>query len=161
MTETERKFLVKDGWRDEVYASSDIRQGYLCSDKVRTVRVRTKGDKGYITIKGRPLPGHFGRFEWEKEIPCDEALDLLLLANPGKIEKTRHLVRNADGIHTWEIDEFFGENEGLVIAEIELQDENEPFGRPAWLGEEVTQDHRYYNSYLTANPYCKWKNQLE
>ena len=157
MTEIERKFLVKEGWRDEVFASAEIRQAYLCHDARKTVRVRTRGDKGYITVKGRPRPGHFGRFEWEKEILRDEALQLLTLADGGRIEKIRHLVRNSDGRHTWEIDEFFGDNEGLVLAEIELGSEDEPFDRPSWLGEEVTSDPRYYNSYLVANPYRLWK----
>ncbi|MBO4446929.1 MAG: CYTH domain-containing protein [Bacteroidales bacterium] len=156
MTETERKFLVKGDFRKEVYASYDINQGYLCSDSIRTVRVRTKGPKGFITVKGRPMPGHLGRFEWEHEIPLEDAKQLLLLANPGKIEKTRHLVRNTDGVHIWEIDEFHGANEGLLLAEIELKTENDSFDRPEWLGKEVSTDGRYYNSYLSRRPYREW-----
>ncbi|MBQ7268237.1 MAG: CYTH domain-containing protein [Bacteroidales bacterium] len=156
MMEIERKFLVKDGWRAEVYASSDIRQGYLCRDARSTVRVRTYGDRAFLTIKGKARPGHFGRFEWEKEISLADADALFSLIPAGSIEKTRHLVRSADGIHTWEIDEFHGANEGLVLAEIELEGEDTPFPRPGWLGEEVTLDPRYYNSYLVANPYRDW-----
>lgn len=157
MTEIERKFLVKEGWRDEVYASARIRQGYLCRDARSTVRVRTYGDKAFLTIKGRPLPGHFGRFEWEKEISAADADALFSLIPGAFIEKTRHLVHAAGGRHTWEIDEFHGRNEGLVLAEIELGSEEEAFPRPAWLGAEVTSDPRYYNSYLVANPYCLWQ----
>lgn len=156
MMEIERKFLVKEGWRDEVYASAAIRQGYLCRDARSTVRVRTYGNKAFLTIKGKALPGHFGRFEWEKEISAADADALFSLIPGAFIEKTRHLVHAADGKHTWEIDEFHGGNEGLVMAEIELESEDAPFERPAWLGEEVTSDRRYYNSYLIANPYKLW-----
>ena len=156
-TETERKFLVKEGYKKEAYNVSHIVQGYLCSDKRRTVRVRIRDDKGYLTIKGKCRPGELSRFEWEKEIPADEAIMLLNLAEPGKIDKNRILVRNTDGKHIWEIDEFHGENEGLVMAEIELESQDEPFDKPDWLGEEVTGDHRYYNSYLTVHPFSTWE----
>ena len=156
MMEIERKFLVKDGWREQVYASADIRQGYLCRDARSTVRVRTYGDKAFLTIKGRPLPGHFGRFEWEKEISAADADALFSLIPGARIEKTRHLVRCADGVHKWEIGEFHGGNEGLVLAEIELEGEDAAFERPVWLGDEVTSDRRFYNSYLIANPYITW-----
>ena len=155
-TETERKFLVSDGYRQEATSSSRIVQGYLCSDKRRTVRVRVRGDKGYITVKGKCAPGELTRFEWEKEIPADEALMLLNLAEPGLIDKERFLVPNTDGVHVWEIDEFHGSNEGLRFAEIELGSQDEPFDRPVWLGEEVTGDRRFYNSYLTVRPFCDW-----
>lgn len=156
-TETERKFLIKEGYRKEAFNISHIVQGYLCSDKRRTVRVRVRDDKGYLTIKGKCRPGELSRFEWEKEIPADEALMLLNLAEPGKIDKDRILVRNTDGKHIWEIDEFHGDNEGLVMAEIELESQDEPFDKPEWLGEEVTGDHRYYNSYLSARPFSTWE----
>ena len=151
--EIERKFLVTGDFKQEAFNALRITQGYLCSAPERTVRVRIKGDKGYITIKGQSSASGLSRFEWEKEIPLAEAESLLKLAEPGVIDKTRYLVRDADGIHTWEVDEFHGANEGLVMAEIELESENDSFGRPAWLGEEVTGDPRYYNSYLSQHPY--------
>ena len=123
------------------------------------MRVRVKGDKGFITIKGASNAGGATRFEWEKEIPADEAKALLSLAETGVIDKTRHLVKNTDGIHTWEVDEFHGDNDGLIVAEIELEDENEPFDKPSWLGEEVTGDPRYYNAMLSRNPYKNWNHK--
>ena len=123
----------------------------------RVVRVRVKGKKGYITIKGEADASGVSRFEWEKEIPLEEAEALLKLAEPGIIDKTRYLIKNTDGRHTWEVDVFHGENEGLVMAEVELSDENDPFDKPEWLGKEVTGDKRYYNSYLSKNPYKTWK----
>ena len=151
--EIERKFLVKGDFKQEAFRALRITQGYLCSAPERTVRVRIKGDKGYITIKGQSSASGLSRFEWEKEIPLADAESLLKLAEPGVIDKTRYLVRDADGIHTWEVDEFHGANEGLIMAEIELRGEDDSFGRPAWLGEEVTSDPRYYNSYLSQHPY--------
>ena len=151
--EIERKFLVNGDFKAEAFKATDIIQGYLSHRP--TVRVRVKGDRGYLTIKGKRTG--ISRFEWEKEIAKDEALALLQLAKSGRIEKTRYLVKNTDGRHTWEVDEFHGDNEGLVVAEIELESENEPFDRPAWLGEEVTCDARYYNSKLLKNPYKNWK----
>ena len=97
------------------------------------------------------------RFEWEKEIPVEDVKALLDLAEPGVIDKTRYLVKNTDGVHTWEVDEFYGDNDGLTVAEVELADENEPFDKPAWLGEEVTGDPKYFNSMLMKNPYKNWK----
>ena len=116
-----------------------------------------EGDKGYLTIKGPVSESGLSRFEWEKEIAVDEALALLELAEPGRIDKTRYLVKNTDGKHTWEVDEFHGDNEGLVMAEIELGDETDTFDRPDWLGEEVTGDARYYNSRLKDHPFKTWK----
>ena len=153
--EIERKFLVKGDFRKEVFQSTEIKQGYLCRDNGMTVRVRLKGDKGYLTIKGKRTG--ISRFEWEKEIAVDEALALLEQTDSSLIEKTRYLVKNTDGKHTWEVDVFHGDNEGLVIAEIELSDENEPFDTPDWLGREVTDDKRYYNAQLLKNPYKNWK----
>ena len=153
--EIERKFLVKGEFRDEVFQATEIKQGYLCRDKDMTVRVRIRGDKGYLTIKGKRTG--FSRFEWEKEIAVDESLALLSQTTSGIIEKTRHLVKNTDGKHIWEVDVFHGDNEGLVMAEIELSDPNEPFDKPDWIGQEVTDDKRYYNNQLLKNPYKHWK----
>ena len=118
------------------------------------VRNFVKGEKGYITIKGKGNDSGASRYEWEKEIPVDEVKELLKLCEPGIIDKTRYLVKA--GEHTFEVDEFYGENEGLVMAEVELKDENENFIKPAWLGEEVTGDVKYYNSMLMKHPYTKW-----
>jgi adenylate cyclase len=118
------------------------------------VRVRIKGDKGFITVKGISSDSGMSRFEWEKEIPIDEAENLLKLCEKGIIDKIRFNVKI--GNHTFEVDEFHGENEGLIIAEIELNSENEVFERPNWLGEEVTNDKRYYNSYLSNHPFKNW-----
>ncbi|NGY36499.1 CYTH domain-containing protein [Flavobacterium sp. XN-5] len=152
MLEIERKFLITSAaYKKEAFSQNRIKQGYLSSVPERTVRVRLKGNKAYITIKGVSNAIGMSRFEWEKEIPVNEAENLLLLCEKGIIDKTRFEVKI--GIHTYEVDEFYGENEGLVIAEIELQSENETFEKPSWLGKEVTNDKRYYNSYLSNNPY--------
>lgn len=157
MIETERKFLVtSDSYKTEAYTSTDIKQGYLNSHQERTVRVRTKGDNAFLTIKGISNESGTSRFEWEKEIPVTDAEQLLLLCEKGIIDKTRYEIKA--GSHIFEVDEFYGENEGLVIAEIELDNENEPFEKPLWLGQEVTGDKRYYNSYLSANPYTTWNS---
>ncbi len=152
--EIERKFLVKGDFKADSFKATRITQGYLSSVPERTVRVRVKGEKGYITIKGKGNDSGASRYEWEKEIPVDEVKELLKLCEPGIIDKTRYLVKA--GEHTFEVDEFYGENEGLVMAEVELKDENEDFIKPAWLGEEVTGDVRYYNSMLMKHPYTKW-----
>lgn len=154
--EIERKFLVTGDFKPEVFHSMHVMQGYLSSSPGRTVRVRVRDDQGFLTIKGPSFDGGLSRFEWEKEIPADEAEELLALAEPVVIDKTRHLVRNTDGVHTWEVDEFHGANAGLVIAEIELGAPDEPFDRPAWLGPEVTGDRRYYNSHLSRHPFTAW-----
>ena len=155
--EIERKFLVDGDFMAEVVQATDIKQGYLCGGSGASVRIRVRGDKGYLTIKGKRSPNGVSRFEWEKEITKEEAEALLGLVEGGCIEKTRYLVPNTDGKHTWEIDVFHGENEGLVVAEIELDDENDTFDKPAWLGKEVSDDRRYYNSQLLRNPYKNWK----
>jgi adenylate cyclase len=152
--ETERKFLVKGDFKPFVSKQTRIVQGYLSSVPERTVRVRIKGDKGYLTIKGIGNASGASRFEWEKEVPVDEINDLLKICEPGVIDKTRYLVKA--GPHTFEVDEFYGENQGLVLAEIELGSETEAFEKPAWLGEEVTGDTRYYNSMLMKNPFTRW-----
>ena len=153
--EIERKFLVKGDFKSEVFKSTRITQGYLSSVPERTVRVRVKGDKGFITIKGIGNESGASRFEWEKEIPVDEVRELLKICEPGVIDKNRYLVKNGD--FTFEVDEFYGDNDGLTVAEIELPDEQAQFNRPAWLGEEVTGDVRFYNSMLMKNPYKNWK----
>ena len=151
--EIEKKFLVKGDCKSEAFKAARITQGYLSSVPERTVRIRVNDDKGFITVKGKGNDSGATRFEWEKEIPVEEAKALLELAEPGVIEKTRYLIKNTDGIHTWEVDEFYGDNDGLTMAEIELADENEPFDKPSWLGEEVTGNPVYFNSTLIKNPY--------
>ena len=153
--EIERKFLVKYGrYKEQSFAHSRIRQGYICSGHGRTVRVRIRDTRGYLTIKGPSTNGGLSRYEYEKEITLDEAEHLMQLCEPGVIEKTRYLVKS--GIHTFEVDEFYGENEGLVMAEVELSSEDEPYEKPDFIGEEVTGDRRYYNSYLRSNPFSLW-----
>ena len=153
--EIEKKFLVAGEFKESAKKATRITQGYLSSVPERTVRVRVKGEKGYITVKGIGNDSGASRFEWEKEIPVEDAQELLKICEPGVIDKTRYLV-DCDG-HTFEVDEFYGDNEGLVVAEVELSDENEAFTRPSWLGEEVTGDKKYYNSMLMKNPYKNWK----
>lgn len=158
--EIERKFLVcNDGYRREAFGSSRIKQGYICSERGRTVRVRIRDDKGYLTIKGASDEKGLSRYEFEKEILLDEAEQLLKLCEPGMIDKTRFLVKS--GSHTFEVDEFYGENEGLVIAEVELQSEDEPFEKPHFIGREVTGDRRYYNSHLLKHPFSAWRESGE
>lgn len=154
--EIERKFLVKDeGYKQQAYEATRIAQGYICSARGRTVRVRIRGDKGYLTIKGPGGEGGLSRYEWEKEIPLEEAKELMKICEPGMIDKTRYLVRS--GKHVFEVDEFYGENSGLVMAEVELVSEAEAYECPDFIGEEVTGDVRFYNSFLTKNPYSRWK----
>lgn len=153
--EIERKFLVTGDYKSVAIKETHITQGYLSSVAERTVRVRIKGDKGFITIKGATSASGVSRYEWEKEIPTSEVKELLCLCEPGVIDKTRFLVKS--GEHTFEVDEFYGENEGLTVAEIELSSEEEAFIKPEWLGEEVTGDKRYYNSMLMKNPYKNWE----
>jgi len=155
--EIERKFLVKnDGYRSQAYSSSRIKQGYICSGHGRTVRVRLRDDRGYLTIKGPSENGGISRYEFEKEITVDEANHLFALCEPGTIDKTRYLVKS--GKHTFEVDEFYGDNEGLVIAEVELGSENEPYAKPDFIGKEVTGDRRFYNSHLSKIPYALWRD---
>ena len=153
--EIERKFLVKDSsFKELAFSSSRIAQGYICSSRGRTVRVRIRDEKGYLTIKGPAGENGLSRYEWEKEIPLDEAQELMKLCEPGMIDKTRYLVQS--GNHVFEVDEFYGENEGLVVAEVELSSENESFEKPDFIGEEVTGIAKYYNSFLMKFPYAKW-----
>ena len=153
--EIERKFLVAGDFKPFAKNATRITQGYLSSVPERTVRVRVKGEKGFITIKGIGSASGASRFEWEKEIPVAEVQDLLQICEPGVIDKTRYLVEAGD--HTYEVDEFYGDNEGLVVAEVELAAEDEAFVKPEWLGEEVTGDVKYYNSMLMKNPYKNWE----
>ena len=153
--EIERKFLVKDeSFKQMAASSSRIKQGYICSMRGRTVRVRIRDDKGYLTIKGPSDAAGMSRYEWEKEIPLNEAEELMKLCEPGQIDKTRFLVNWEN--HVFEVDEFYGENEGLVMAEVELGSEDEPYEKPPFIGLEVTGDVRYFNSFLMKNPYSHW-----
>lgn len=153
--EIERKFLVKDdSFKELAYSFSRIVQGYICSGRGRTVRVRIRDDKGFLTIKGPASVDGLSRYEWEKEIPLEEAKELMKLCEPGMIDKTRYLVQS--GNHVFEVDEFYGENEGLVVAEVELDSEEEAYEKPDFVGEEVTGDVRYYNSFLMRKPYKIW-----
>ena len=155
MQEIERKFLVlSEDYKKQAVAEFRIAQGYLNTHPDRTVRVRIKGEKAYITIKGIGNQSGTTRFEWEKEIEVNEARELLALCEEGMIDKIRYEVP-VDGF-TYEVDEFKGDNEGLVIAEIELSDEHQKFPKPEWLGQEVTGKNKYYNAYLNQKPFKKW-----
>ncbi len=157
--EIERKFLVhKDkDFKSRAFASSRIQQGYIAA-KGATVRVRVRGDVGYLTIKGPSVDGGLKRYEFEKEITLDEARHLLALCEPGLIDKTRYLVRSGD--HVVEVDEFYGDNEGLVMAEIELRSEDDTCELPDFIGMEVTGDGRFYNKQLRRNPFALWRATL-
>ena len=156
--EIERKFLVKrDGsFLKEVTSSSEIAQGYM-DVKGATVRIRLRGDKAYLTIKG-PSANGISRYEFEREIPLEDAREMLKLCRGGLVEKTRHLVPVCN--HTFEVDEFHGDNAGLLFCEVELQSEDEAFEKPAWLGPEVTGNRHFYNKGLLSNPYPNWRDEL-
>ena len=155
--EIERKFLVVgDDFRRQAYSSDRIKQGYICSGHGHTVRVRLRGDRGYLTIKGPSVDGGLSRYEFEKEITRKEAEELFQLCEPGIIDKTRYLVKSPDGQHTFEVDVFYGDNEGLIMAEVELGAADETFEKPDFIGQEVTGDRRYYNGHLRLNPYRLW-----
>ena len=156
--EIERKFLVEGEFRDQAYSQSHIRQGDISSGGGRTVRIRIRDDRGYLTIKGPSDRAGLARYEFETEVSLADAQDLMRICEPGIIDKTRYLVRS--GRHTFEVDEFYGDNEGLVMAEVELGSEDEPFVKPSFIGREVTGDHRFYNSHLRRNPYCLWKDSI-
>lgn len=154
--ETERKFLVKnDDYKGQAKVIHRMVQGYIAHDSGRTVRVRISDGRGYLTIKG-PSANGISRAEWEMEIPLEDAKSLMQLCKRGIIDKSRYVVPAGNG-RFFEVDEFYGDNQGLVVAEIELGAENEAFNKPEWLGEEVTGDHRYYNSSLCTMPYKDWK----
>lgn len=152
--EIERKFLVTGEFKSQAFERSRIVQGYISSARGRTVRVRIRNGRGYLTIKGASNESGTSRYEWEKELPLHEAEELMKLCEPGVIDKTRYLVRS--GKHIFEVDEFYGENEGLIVAEVELNAEDEAFVKPAFIGQEVTGDVRYYNSQLMKKPYTTW-----
>ena len=153
--EIERKFLVKnDDFKRESFAQKSIKQGYLNSDKNRTVRVRIADEKAFMTIKGKSNATGTTRFEWEKEIDKSEAESLLLLCESSVIDKTRYLIKVGD--HTFEVDEFYGDNQGLTVAEVELNSETETFTKPNWLDQEVTGDVKYYNSSISKHPFKDW-----
>ena len=155
MFEIERKFLVRDdSYKREAFASSHIRQGYLSSAPGRTVRIRIRDDRAYLTIKGPSTDGGLTRYEFEQEVPMADAEQLLQLCEPLIIDKTRWLIRS--GEHTFEVDEFHAENEGLVVAEVELKSADEVPKMPDFIGKEVTGDRHYYNSQLRQHPYSAW-----
>lgn len=155
MQEIERKFLVtSEAFKNVAFKRTRIVQGFLNTHPERTVRVRIQGQDGFITIKGKSNQSGLSRYEWEKQISLAEAEELLHLCEPGIIEKTRFEVESGD--HIYEVDDFMGENKGLIVAEIELGSETEPFSKPEWLGKEVTGDVKYYNSNLSKNPFKKW-----
>lgn len=155
MLEIERKFLVlSNDFIKEAFTQNRIVQGYLSSNPERTVRIRIKGNKGFLTIKGKGNESGTTRLEWETEIPLEDAEKLLLLCENGVIEKVRYEIKF--GKHVFEVDVFSGENEGLIMAEIELQSEEEIFEKPVWLGKEVTNDVKYYNAYLSTHPFKSW-----
>ena len=155
MIEIERKFLVlNNDFITSAVAKNRIVQGYLSSNPERTVRVRIKRSKGFLTIKGKGNDSGTTRLEWETEIPLAEAEKLLSICENGVIDKIRYEIPS--GKHTYEVDVFTEQNNGLVIAEIELSAENESFEKPNWLGQEVTGDNRYYNAYLNNNPFGSW-----
>ena len=156
--EIERKFLVHNrmDWKRLASSCSHIQQGYFAA--VNTVRVRIRDDKGYLTIKGPSRNGGLSRYEFEKEITLQEAQQLMLLCESGVIDKHRYLVPYAG--HTFEVDEFHGDNDGLVMAEVELKSENEPFESPDFIGKEVTGDRRFYNSHMRKNPFKLWRDTL-
>ena len=157
--EIERKFLVKkgDASKSAAFSSSHIQQGYIPAEGA-TVRVRTRDDKAYLTIKGKSVNGGMTRYEFEKEITMDEAQHLLQLCQGGVIDKRRYLVKS--GNHIFEVDEFYGDNEGLVMAEVELESETEAYEKPDFIDCEVTGDKRFYNSHLLTNPFYKWRDSL-
>ena len=158
--EIERKFLVEGvAFKAVAFDSSRITQGYIASGNGRTVRIRIRDDRGYLTIKGPSADGGLSRYEFEMEIALDDARDLLAICEPGTIEKTRYLVRADDG-HIFEIDEFYGDNQGLIMAEVELQSAEEPFKKPDFISKEVTGDRRFYNSHLRHYPFRLWRDSL-
>ena len=152
--EIERKFLVTGEYKSEAYSQTRIVQGYLSSVPKRVVRIRIRGDKAYMTVKSTVSGGGLTRYEWEKEIAVKDAEEMLQFCEKEIIEKTRFLVKV--GSHTFEVDEFYGSNQGLLVAEVELESEDEEFEKPEWLGKEVTGEVKYYNSMLMKNPYTKW-----
>lgn len=154
--EIERKFIVAGDFKSKAHSHSHIQQGYFETAPGKTVRVRIRDDKAYLTIKGPANKDGLKRYEFETEVSIEDGKQLMNLCGPGRIDKTRWLVKA--GNHTFEVDEFHGDNDGLVMAEVELQSENETFEKPDFIGKEVTGDRRFYNSHLMRMPYCVWKN---
>lgn len=152
--EIERKFLVRGEFKSKSFKEYIIKQGYLASSENGVVRIRVKGSEAFITIKSSVYEGDITRNEWEYSIPLNEAEEMLRLCQGAIIDKTRYNI--SVGEHIFEVDEFYGENDGLILAEVELSSENESFEVPDWLGDEVTGDVRYYNSYLAEHPFNKW-----
>lgn len=152
--ETEYKYLVKaDLWQEVIpHKSVSVKQAYLLTDPEKTIRVRTMGDKAFITIKGKASGA--SRLEYEYEIPLNDAEELITNFSSDRIEKIRHYVMYDN--KTWEVDEFQGANKGLIVAEIELETEDQSYTLPSWAGENVTEDHKYANSNLVSNPYINW-----
>ena len=157
--EIERKFLVKkgDAYRSAAFSSSHIQQGYIPCDGA-TVRIRLRDEQAFLTIKGQSVDGGLSRYEFEKEILPEEAQQLLKLCRGGVIDKHRYLVRS--GNHVFEVDEFHGDNDGLVMAEVELSSADEAFEKPDFIGPEVTGDRRFYNKHMLKFPYCLWRDTL-
>lgn len=156
--EIERKFLVlNDSYKRDSYESVHIIQGYICREPGKSVRIRVSNNVGYITIKGKSFDNGLSRFEWEKEISLDDANDLLKLCSDGVIDKIRYKLKSGD--HIFEVDEFYGDNEGLVIAEVELNSCDEYIILPGFIGKEVTGNIKYYNSNLLVTPYSKWNKE--
>jgi len=155
--EIERKFLVQGEFKHLAYNKTHIEQGYFATAPGRTVRIRIRDEKAYLTIKGPSTTG-LSRYEFETEIPMDDAHELMNLCVPGQVIKDRYLIKN--GKHTIEVDEFFGDNEGLVLAEIELESEDEAYERPDFLYKEVTGDYHYYNKFMINHPYKDWKDEV-
>ena len=157
--EIERKFLVKGDFAKDVLMRKRIIQGYICAEEDRTVRVRIQGDECFLTIKSASNERGWSRYEFEQPITQSDAEELLKLCLPGIIDKLRHWIQVEN--HIWEVDVFQGENEGLVIAEIELSSEDESFEMPEWAGEEVTGDPKYYNAMLSQKPFCHWQCSID
>ncbi|MBR1469335.1 MAG: CYTH domain-containing protein [Prevotella sp.] len=159
--EIERKFLVKKGsdFKRQAFASSHVQQGYIPCETA-TVRIRLRDDEAFLTIKGKPVDGGLTRYEFEKNITREEAENLLKICRGGVIDKHRYLVKSHDGHHTFEIDEFHGENDGLVMAEVELSRPDEPFEKPDFIGPEVTGDRRFYNKHMLRYPFSLWRESL-
>ena len=155
--EIERKFLVIGEYKHLAYNVTPIKQGYFATEPGKTVRIRIRGEKAYLTIKGTTDSTGLSRYEFETEIPLDDAEQMLKLCKPGAVIKDRYLVKSGD--HIVEVDEFHGDNEGLTIAEIELNAPDEEYEAPDFLGREVTGDPRYYSKYLLTRPYKLWKNE--
>lgn len=158
-TEIERKFLVVGEFKHLAHNRTHIEQGYFATEPGKTVRVRIRDDKAYLTIKGPSDKGGLERYEFETEVPLEDGHQLMKLCMPGSVQKDRWLVKN--GKHTIEVDEFFGDNEGLIMAEIELDSPDEPYEKPDFLGREVTGDKRFYNKYMLRHPYKQWRDEVE